>query len=131
MKPLIKLIILSFIVSSSLVSCRKDIEPIKPNTNPTTTAKTIAELKAPSNFNWNTSNKVIFSMVGIKGDVRKSTLKIMTPNNDVLFQKLQNVSDNYTGEIEVPSFTKTVIVSFIGVSTSYDITSGKIETSVK
>lgn len=132
MKSLSKLILLAFIVSSSLTSCRKDIEQIKPDpTVGSTNAKTIAELKAPSIFNWNTSNLVTVSLKGITGDVRKSTLKITTPNNAVIFQKLQNLSDNFTGVIEVPSYTKSVIVSFNGVSTTHDITSCKIEASIK
>lgn len=132
MKSLIKLLILAFLFSSSLTSCRKDIESIKPNPNVgSTNAKTIAELKAPAVFNWNTSNLITVSLKGITGDVRKSTLKITTPENAVIFQKLQNLSDNFTGVIEVPSFTKNVIVSFNGVSTTYDITSCKIDASVK
>lgn len=132
MKSLVKLLIVTFIISTSLTSCRKDVEQLKPDpTVGSTNAKTIAELKAPAVFNWNTSNLVSFSLKGINGDVRKSTLKITTPTNAVIFQKLQNLSDSYSGIIEVPSFTKSVIVSFNGVSTTYDITSCKIEASVK
>lgn len=113
---------------ASLSSCKREFDEYKP-TN--ATAKTTSDLKAPAGFNWNTTNHVQFTLQGINGDQRKSTLKITTPTNDVIFQRLQNANDTYSGKIEVPAHVKTIIVTYNGVSTPYDISKGEILHSIK
>lgn len=125
----IKQIIWVLAVVTSLVSCKREFDEIKPQT--TNKAKSTSELKVATGFNWNTTNKIAFNIKGIQGDARKSTLKITDTNQNVIFQKLHEASDTYNCTIEVPAHTKTIIVSYNGVSTPYDITSGKVDSNIQ
>lgn len=129
MKKFKNLLGILILFSLTMVSCKREFDEIKPATQ--ITAKTVKEIKAPNTFNWNTSNRVSFSFKSVAGDVRKGTIKIMTENRQVLFQRLQKVSDSYTGMLELPANTKTVLVSFNGATSSLDVSKGNFEISVK
>ncbi len=133
MKNLKSLLLLAIVSQMFLASCKKDLidkyEASK--TNNTMVAKSVKEIKAPSTFNWNTSNSVSFTFKGIAGDARKSTLTVLSEDKSVLFQKLQKASENYTGVIELPAHVGKITVLYNGISTELPISSNKFEIELK
>lgn len=130
MKNLSKVIMLVALTPALLPSCKKP-ELFKNEVATTVVARSVKDVKAPSTFNWSTSNTVNFTFKGLAGDARKSTLTILSDDNTVLFKKLHNASENYTGLVEIPAHVSKLLVQYNGNVTEFPITSNKFVIDIK
>ncbi|OYU96359.1 MAG: hypothetical protein CFE21_08150 [Bacteroidetes bacterium B1(2017)] len=132
MKKITNILLIALVLQVSLSSCKKNLVDKYEETKPTNvTAKSVKEIKAPANFNWNTSNTVSFTFKGISGDARKSTLTITDDNNNILFRKLQPASENYTGNLELPAHVNKINVKYDGITTDLLVNSNTFDISLK
>lgn len=132
MKNIKNIILLTLLTQAFLTSCKKP-EMFKNETtvNNSIVAKSVKEIKAPNNFNWNTSNTVNFTFKGLVGDARKSTLTILSENNSVLFKKLQSASESFSGSVEIPAHVSKITVLYNDNATEFTISSNKFAIELK
>ncbi|OYU96358.1 MAG: hypothetical protein CFE21_08145 [Bacteroidetes bacterium B1(2017)] len=134
MKNLKTIAILALVALFALPSCKKDLvnkyESAK-TTPVASSAKSVKEIKAPASFSWNTTKTVGFDFKGIAGDARKSTLTLIAEDNTVLFRKLQNADENYTGTIELPTAASKVFVLYNGIKTEMPVSASNLNISLK
>ena len=131
MKNLSKIALLFVISQVCLTSCKKLTVEKDEALFETKAAKSVKEIKASANFNWNTANTIKFNFVGIPGDARKSTLTILAEDNSVLLKKLQNASESYSGTVEIPAHTSKISFVYLGNKTELKATSSTVNIEVK
>jgi hypothetical protein len=99
-----------------LTSCSKQIDQKASNTNTETavpaTVTSFASIKASDSFKWSTTNKVIFSFTGSSSDNYTSVLKVMDANGAIIFQKLQDATQNYAAVLEIAGTSENVTILF-------------------
>jgi len=129
MKKGIIFTILVFTAAISMTSCSKQVDQ-KATTVPATSnvavPQSFSSMQVPAGFTWSTINKVSFNFNGKAGEVFSSVLKVVNTDGTVIFQKLQNAGDNYSGTIEVPFNSENVTVQFGDNSQSFNCKSGNI-----
>ncbi len=132
MKPKFLNFLFSLILVIAFSSCKKQLIEKYEDTKSTAVVKATKDIKAPSNFNWNTANTVSFKFTRKIGDARKSTLKIYnTADNSILFKKLQSASESYSDVIELPAYVNKITVVYDGTTTNYTLNSNNFDISLK
>ncbi len=106
----------------SFTACKKDTASV----NGSTTTTTFGAIKTTSNFNWSNSKTIAFSFTGSQGKGYNSILKVIAPDNSVIFQKLQNGSQNYAGSFTIPAAYPTVTVVFGNVTKTFITKNGTV-----
>ena len=129
MKKGIIFTILVFTAAISMTSCSKQVDQKATTVAATSNVaapQSFSSMQVPAGFTWSTINKVSFNFNGKAGEVFSSVLKVVNTDGTVIFQKLQNAGDNYSGTIEVPFNSENVTVQFGDNSQSFNCKSGNI-----
>lgn len=121
----IKSILILLFISSFIMSCKKDLMSVgDPSITPINSFK---EIKTSTNFDWKTSAPVLINITPIPTLSNiTNTLLIKTENGDVVFSKLQTMSESFSGEVLVPTKIKKLVVSFGSISKTLDIENNQI-----
>ena len=107
------------------MSCKKDLMSVgDPSITPVNSFK---EIKTSTNFDWNTSTPVLINITPLPTLSNiTNTLLIKTENGDVVFSKLQTMSEAFSGEVLVPTKITKLVVSFGSISKTLDIENNQI-----
>ena len=123
--------ILCLTLVTSLTSCNKQIDQkaAAATTEPTAVPVDItnfASIKASDSFKWTTTNRVKFSFTGSIADNYTSVLKVIDANGAIIFQKLQNATQNYSVELEIAGTSENVTILFGDINKTVSAKTGAI-----
>ena len=115
----------------SLSSCSKQVDQKSTTNNTVTTpvpsaVTNFASIKTSDSFKWSTTNKVNFSFTGSNTDNYTSVLKVIDANGAVIFQKLQNATENYAVVLEIAGTSENVTILFGDTNKTVNATTGSI-----
>ena len=130
MKNLLKTILLLFIMQVGLSSCKKQLVDKYEQSQKTTVATKTEEIKAASNFKWNTTSTLTVNFNPLTGDSRIAVLKVTAEDGSVITQKLQKASESHTFNLDIPSHYSKVNVIFGTNTKQFDTKTGKIDMSL-
>ena len=113
-----------------LTSCVKQNDLVPPPAQATTTATSFSSIQAAESFSWSTSNKIDFNFTGKASSAQQLVLKVMLPDGAVLFQKLQNSTEDFRGTLEIPAHVSNVIVRYGSLQKTFDCKNGAIAITI-
>lgn len=123
--------ILSFLFfgAISLTACKKE-SLLQPETVNETFSEVsnFKDLKVQSNFDWKLTNEITLNVIAFPAPVKiENTLTVKTESGDVVFKKLQQMNQPFTGKFLLPSKETKLIISFGSISKTVDITNNRVE----
>lgn len=106
---------LNFLLFSLLIllnACSEEFIISQEEKESATANQGFKSLKVPEGFTWETTNTISFQFKGNDYDERKAVLKITTPNNELIYQKLQFAKENYSVDLQIPATSQSLLVSY-------------------
>jgi hypothetical protein len=130
MKNIKTIIFALALISTGLVSCKKDyiseVEASKKSIDATKVVN-FKDIKVSSSFDWKSTKEVTINLQPLSTPVKiNNTLIVKTEKGDVLFSKLQTMSEAFTGKILVPANLTNLVVSFGTISKTEIITNNQV-----
>ena len=111
----------------SISSCKKDVELQKENPIVPGSATSFKEMKVNTAFNWKSAHVVALKVEAANAPIKiTNTLIVKTESGDIIFKKLQNMNDSYTGALTLPTSIKKVIINFGSITKTVDIVGSTI-----
>lgn len=111
----------------SMASCKKDVELQKENPVIPGSATSFKEMKVSPTFNWKSAQVVALKVEAANSPITiTNTLIVKTESGEVIFKKLQNMNDSYTGALTLPTSLKKVVISFGSITKTVDIVGSTI-----
>lgn len=116
MKTLKSILGLLIISSITLVSCKKDyipeVEAAKKSTDVSKLAN-FKDIKVNSSFDWKSTKEITIVLQPLNTPIKiNNTLIVKTEKGEVLFSKLQTISEAFSGKILIPSNLNKLVVSY-------------------
>jgi hypothetical protein len=113
-----------FIGAIGLSACKKEslLQPETLNNETFSDVSAFKQLKVQSNFNWKLTNEITLNVIAFPATVKiENTLTVKTESGEVVFKKLQQMNQPFTGKILLPSKESKLIISFGSISKTVDI----------
>ncbi|MCX6185902.1 MAG: hypothetical protein NTU43_02755 [Bacteroidetes bacterium] len=130
MKNLKSIIFLLALISTGLVSCKKDyISEVEASKKPMDVSKVVnfKDIKVSSSFDWKSTKEITINLQPLSTPVKiNNTLLVKTEKGEVLYSKLQTMNEAFTGKILVPSNLTHLVVSFGSISKIETITNNQV-----
>jgi hypothetical protein len=130
MKNLKSIIFLLALISTGLVSCKKDFIPeVEASKKPTDASKVVnfRDIKVNASFDWKSTKEVTINLQPLSTPVKiNNTLLVKTEKGEVLFSKLQTMNEAFTGKILVPASLTNLVISFGTISKTETITNNQV-----
>ncbi len=130
MKNLKSIILILALISTGLVSCKKDyINEVEASKKPIDASKVVnfKDIKVSSAFDWKSTKEININIQPLSTPVKiNNTLFVKTEKGEVLFSKLQTMSEAFSGKIIVPSNLNNLVISFGTISKTETITNNQV-----
>jgi hypothetical protein len=130
MKNLKSIIFLLALISTGLVSCKKDyINEVEASKKPVDASKVVnfRDIKVNASFDWKSTKEVTINLQPMSTPVKiNNTLLVKTEKGEVLFSKLQTMDEAFTGKILVPASLTNLVISFGTISKTETITNNQV-----
>jgi hypothetical protein len=130
MKNLKTIIFALALISTGLVSCKKDYIPeVEASRKPIDASKVVnfKDIKVSSSFDWKSTKEITINLQPLSTPVKiNNTLVVKTEKGDVLFSKLQTMNEAFTGKILVPASVTNLVISFGTISKTETITNNQV-----
>jgi len=124
--------ILGFLIIGAvgLSACKKEsLLQLETSNNETfSDVSSFKDLKVQSNFNWKLTNEITLDVIAFPAPVKiENTLTVKTESGEVVFKKLQQMNQPFTGKVLLPSKETKLIISFGSISKTVDIINNRVE----
>jgi hypothetical protein len=122
------LLIYGFLITTTILSCKRDQDLIRPKSNQAKQATSTGELKVAEHFNWETSNEIEFEIT----PTQSGLLLIQGENAEVFHKAYVHAGTSYNPKFSVQNKFTKLNVFFNGKQEKFTLTAkSRIKSNLK